>query len=735
MFRRIAAVPLAFALVAGGLAAVVPGSLPAAAGTDEVYPVPDGGAWVVPGHGWGHGHGLSQWGAQGAASIGRTATEILSAYYPSTAASALPGSTIRVVLTESGAEGYRPSGGADHRYECDATASALNLRCYLDVLPTAGLTVTDLASKAPPMMLPAGADRWAVNVDAAGLHLFRLDGATWTVVPLGGATTLLGPVRFSGPSFLRMGYRDGTARDYRGALYAVRTGPSRMARVDTLSMEDYLLGVVPRESPSSWLPAALQAQAVAARSYSAYVRAHAPAGARWDICDSTACQVFGGSAYYPASGAGYSLEPASTTAAVQATGGAVRTYAGAPIFAQFSASNGGWSTDGGLPYLTAHPDPWDGVAPNPVHSWTASLTAPQLQARYPAVGRLLRLRVLQRDGNGDWGGRVLAVALEGVDAAGRPTDVRTDPDGSPITGADIYAVHSWPAYADGLRSSWWTLQAPPGAPSRTPAAVAPAAGRIDLLERSDGGTLVARRWAAGSGWSAPADLGGALLGGPAAAAPSAGAVQALVRGTDGVLYGRYSPSAGVWAGWTSWGGRLSARPAAVATGGGRVDAFVRGTDGALYQRWSGPAGLAAGWLKVGGLLAAGAGPAAAALGAGSPYVLVRGTDNALWSRYYRAGSWSGWTSMGGVLTDDPAAAAPGPGQLAIFAKGVDGALWTRSLGAAGWSGWSSLGGALSSGPAAAVSSGGRLDVFVVGTDGHTYVRTRTTGWTGWVRVH
>lgn len=735
MSRRAAAVPLAFALLVGGFTAVVPGSFTAPARADEVYPVPDGGAWVVPGHGWGHGHGLSQWGAQGAASIGRTATDIVSAYYPNTAAATLAASTIRVVLTESGVEGYRPVGGDDHRYECDAAGATLSLRCYLAVLPATGLTATDLARPGASMVLPPGADRWAVNVDATGLHLYQLRGASWSVVPLGGATTLVGPVRFSGPSLLRMRYLDGAARDYRGTLDAIQTGPGRLARVDTLSMEDYLLGVVPRESSSSWLPAALQAQAVAARSYSAYVRAHAAVGARWDICDSTWCQVFGGSAYYPpGSGTGYSMEPASTTAAVRATAGAVRTYAGAPIFAQFSASNGGWSTNGGTPYLTAHPDPWDGIAPNTVHSWTASLTAAQLQARYPAVGRLLRLRVLQRDGNGDWGGRVLAVALEGVDPAGRPTVVDRDRDGSPITGADIYAAHSWPASADGLRSSWWTLRPPPASPSRTPAAVAPAAGRIDLLERSDSGTLEQRSWTGSSGWSAPADLGGALLGGPAAASPSAGAVQALVRGTDGVLYGRLS-SAGELSGWTSWGGRLTARPAAAATGDGRVDAFVRGSDGALYQRWSGPAGLAPGWVKLGGMLASGAGPAAATLGAGSPYVLVRGTDGALWSKYYRAGSWSGWAGMGGVLTDDPAAVATAPGRLAIFAKGVDGALWTRSLGAAGWSGWSSLGGALSSGPAAVVGSDGRLDVFAVGTDGHTYSRTRTTSWTGWVQVH
>lgn len=619
-------------------------------------------------------------GRAGRGLLGRSATEILTAYYPNTVSARLPGSSIRVVLTEAGAEGYRPVGGTDHRYECDSAAAPVNLRCDLEVFPATGLRATDLSSGAS-LVLPAGVDRWGVNVDAAGLHLYQLVGTAWSVVPLGGVSTLRGPVRFSGAPFLRMRYRDGTARDYRGTIDAVWTGSTRMARVATLPLEDYLLGVVPRESASSWLPAALQAQAVAARSYSAYVRGHAPTGAAWDICDSTSCQVFGGSAYYPVSGSGTWLEPASTTAAVRATAGVVRTYGGASIFAQFSASNGGWSTDGGAPYLTAHPDPWDGVVPNSVHSWTGSLTAAGVQARYPAVGRLLRLRVLQRDGNGDWGGRVLAVQLEGVDAGGRPTVVNTDPAGSSITGADIYATHSWPAYADGLRSSWWALQAPPILPSRTPAVVSSSAGRMDLFERSPGGTLEQRTSSVGAAWSAPADLGGGLIGGPAATSPSSGAVQVLVRGTTNALYRRSSPRAGSWSSWVSWGGRLSARPAAAATGGGRVDAFVRGSDGALWQRWAGPVGFGSGWVKLGGTLAAEAAPAAAALGPGSPYVVVRG---------------------------------------------VDGALWTRSYTAAGWSAWGSLGGQLASGPTAVQSVSGRLDVFVVGVNGHVYSRTLTT---------
>jgi hypothetical protein len=52
---------------------------------DEVIERPADGVFAVDGHGWGHGRGMSQWGAQGAASLGRTADEIVAAYYPGTA--------------------------------------------------------------------------------------------------------------------------------------------------------------------------------------------------------------------------------------------------------------------------------------------------------------------------------------------------------------------------------------------------------------------------------------------------------------------------------------------------------------------------------------------------------------------------------------------------------------------------------------------------------------------------
>ena len=420
--RRTRTALAALAALLGGFGvtvAIAPHAL-----AEEVYDRPADGLFSIEGHGWGHGHGMSQWGAQGAASLGKSADEITAAYYPGTARDVLGPAPIRVLL----------QGDDDN----DTT-----------VYPADGLTVTDLASGGTAT-LPTGPTSWRVTPAGDGLHLASLTGSTWTPYGYGGKTVFAGPLRFAGPTYVRLAYPDTSSRDYRGAVQAVRTGPTSLVSVDVLSLEDYLLGVVPRESSSSWQPAALQAQAIAARSYSAYQRAHS-SGA-WDICDTTQCQVFGGSALRTAGGSTIALEPATTTDAVHATTGVVRTYGGAPVFAEFSSSNGGWSTDGGSPYLLAARDDWDGAVANTVHSWTATLAASDVERRYPAVGHLQRLRVTRRDGNGEWGGRVKQVVLEGVSSAGAPTSVTT-------TGVGMYNAHSWPASSDGLRSSWWHVRA------------------------------------------------------------------------------------------------------------------------------------------------------------------------------------------------------------------------------------------------------------------------------------
>ena len=472
----------------GGLLTTVVTASPALA--EEVYERPADGVFRVQGHGWGHGRGMSQWGAQGAASQGVTADTITSTYYPGTTRAVLPNSAIRVLLQ------------ADEGRDTQVYAAP-------------GLKVTDLASGATAV-LPDGPSRWRATVSDAGLHLQSLTGATWSPYTPGSATptvsTYAGPVRFSGPSFVRVAFPDGTSRDYRGAVQAVKTGATTLQSIDVLSLEDYLLGVVPRESSSSWQPAALQAQAIAARSYSANKRSRVPSTARYDICDTTQCQVFGGSRVYKSDGSSIALEPASTTDAVRATAGVVRTYNGTPIFAEFSSSNGGWSTAGDVPYLVARRDDWDGAVANPVHAWNAALRATDLQSRFPAVGTLKRIRVTARDGNGEWGGRVKQVVLEGVSSSGVATSVST-------TGVGVYRARTWPAYSDGLRSTWWRITASTDAAVVTKSAAprlvrapGPSTGRVTVTMKNVGSTS----WAADGlhlAVSSPPGQADALVGG------------------------------------------------------------------------------------------------------------------------------------------------------------------------------------------------------------------------------
>ena len=84
--RRLAAGLSIVVAVSGGCLVALGG--PAAAA--ETVPVPASGSLAVAGHGWGHAHGLSQYGAQGAALRGATVAQILGFYYPGTVATTVP---------------------------------------------------------------------------------------------------------------------------------------------------------------------------------------------------------------------------------------------------------------------------------------------------------------------------------------------------------------------------------------------------------------------------------------------------------------------------------------------------------------------------------------------------------------------------------------------------------------------------------------------------------------------
>jgi SpoIID/LytB domain protein len=338
----------------------------------ETYPRPFDSTITISGHAYGHGHGMSQWGAYGAAAVGKLSWQgILAFYYPGTKLANLGNPTIRVRLDAVGS-GYL------YVYN----VAGLRLAGKALTLPTAGITQYRARG------LPTG----RVQVDA-------LSSAGWKSY-----TSSTSPAVFSSSSGLvDVKLASGARRAYRGSIYANWATSTSVTAVSVLPMESYLRAVVPAEMPASWSANAVRAQAVAARSYANYDRAHAPAKRTWDTCDTTSCQMYSG---VPA-------EYAASNAAVVATAGQTLTYGGAAAFTQFSAADGGWTAAGSQPYLPAKADPYDGAIANSANSWTTSITAARIQALWPSIGTYRQLRILSRDGHGQWGGRVLTAAIDG----------------------------------------------------------------------------------------------------------------------------------------------------------------------------------------------------------------------------------------------------------------------------------------------------------------------------------
>lgn len=322
--------------------------------------------WTVTGHGWGHGHGMSQYGAKGAATQGLGWKQIVGFYYPGTKLGRARG-PIKVLIT------------ADKRDVQVDARDGLRLR------PLTGRKTFELAKVRPRAtrwrIVPKG-ERSVVQFKA------RSGWKRWASFP--GAAEFTAGNR---PMTLRLPHHD--TATYRGSLRSVEKHT-----VNVLPIDRYVQGVVPSEVPTSWPADAVRAQAVAARSYAAYERAHATS--YYDICDTTSCQVYGGAG----------AEDPASNAAVKATRGRVVTYQGEPAFTQFSSSDGGWSSAGSQPYLVAQPDPYEASSANPYATWTATLTSARIEKQWPSIGQLQHIS-FTRDGHGDFGGRILSATFSG----------------------------------------------------------------------------------------------------------------------------------------------------------------------------------------------------------------------------------------------------------------------------------------------------------------------------------
>lgn len=400
----------AISLLCGGLLVA---AAPSATAVESFY-LPTSGTVTVIGHGNGHGHGLSQYGARGAALANLSPNQILAFYYPGTSLVTFPAQPVMRVLLS------------------DTTANTtVRVATGLALVAPTGASLPGV-----PRPLPTGGtSRYRLVPSGAGLRLDSLTNNAWRTV----ADGLPAQAYFrADQGFVSVDLSDGGSADYRGSVGAVRSGSGELS-VNRLLLDDYTIGVVPREMPASWPTAAVRAQAVAVRSYGEYEREHAGTQP-YDICDTTMCQVYGGMRRYDAAG---NLLWSDDPSAIVGNQDTVLQYQGQTIFAQFSASNGGWTVDGGFPYLPARQDPYDNAqSQDPYLNWSRSVSVGALANSF-GMARVTRIDVVQRDGNGEWGGRVLQATVYGVNGSGRAVS-------QPVSGFTL-------AGAFGAPTNWLTV--------------------------------------------------------------------------------------------------------------------------------------------------------------------------------------------------------------------------------------------------------------------------------------
>ncbi|MFT4201355.1 SpoIID/LytB domain-containing protein [Gordonia sp. (in: high G+C Gram-positive bacteria)] len=309
----------------------------------------------LDGRGNGHGRGMGQWGAFGYAKKGWTADRILRHYYGGTTAGKADKPEVSVILTKIRSVNVRADAPMRVGGQTVAPGQAVRLAG-----PTA--TITNGCNGAVVKTVPLGANPFVDPINPApsrpAAELLRLCGNN---------------AAFRGG----LGLVDGKV-------------------VNRLHVDDYVKGVIPRESLPKWADEggaeALKAQAVAARTYALAALAKGK-----KIDDTMNSQVYGGAAE----------EDPRTNAAADATAGQILLAGGAPAFTEFSASTGGHTAGGNFPAVQD-----DGDAVSPAHRWTATVGADSVGRAFD-VGALKTLEVVQANGLGPAGGRAMRVKAVG----------------------------------------------------------------------------------------------------------------------------------------------------------------------------------------------------------------------------------------------------------------------------------------------------------------------------------
>src|SRR4051812_781581 len=309
---------------------------------------------VIRGAGFGHGIGMSQYGAYGLSLQGVPYRRILARYYTGTALAQVAAQPEVRVLLQSGERKVTFSGAA-----------------RLGTQPLDPATTYNVIRGGSGLVLRQGTER-----------LFTTAPPLCVDAPADGALLLVGT---SQPGM--------TNARYRGAL-ELRPSGRAINAINAIGLESYVRGVVSAESPSAWPAEALKAQAVAARTYAITSRAGSISDG-FDQYADTRSQMYKGVA----------AERPSTDAAVAATARQVVTYGGQPVTTFFFSTSGGRTENiensfvgsAPKPWLKGVDDPYDDLAPR--HRWKPqTLTTTQAGAKLRGLvkGRFRGIKVLQR---------------------------------------------------------------------------------------------------------------------------------------------------------------------------------------------------------------------------------------------------------------------------------------------------------------------------------------------------
>lgn len=363
--------------VSSGRVVATPASPPDPCGAPESF--------TLSGAGFGHGVGMSQYGALAMANAGMDAASIVTHYYQGTAVTPVQDDAAVRVNLEYKKKHVRVRGEA---FEGDGTVQANLGGNIVTALPGESFYFTGQSGGVQAAKIVGGARQ--------ELGVFPSASLTWSG---------LANVVDKGGNFDSEGHR------YRyGTIEVLPTGGStetRLNAVNSLRLHDeYLYGIA--EVSSSWPDAALQAQVLAARTFALSAMESGVRGA----CD---CHVDDGRGPYSDQVfAGWSKQSGAQgdrwVAAVNAThtsanSGLAILYEGAPIRAFYSSSNGGASQasadewGGDLPYVRSVSDPWSLSEENPNRAWDKTVSQVDMAGAF-GVGEVWKVEVTERDPSG-----------------------------------------------------------------------------------------------------------------------------------------------------------------------------------------------------------------------------------------------------------------------------------------------------------------------------------------------